>query len=146
MDTPHTQYEYPRYADGEPALSQIEAIVLERLSFSSGAVADLDEAIRVMVGGMLSRWGIAVDRRDIEIRISCPRSVENVTLNGRPRKRLNFHNIAAHTATGDTFISTSSTLPHDHMLFLRGSTHEGNYFTLGIRQPDDQSRFVSDKD
>jgi len=146
MDTPHTHPQHQNYADEEPRLSQIESIVWERLSFSAEAVADLDEAIRVMVSGMLSRWGIAVDRRDIEIRISCRRSVENITLNGRPRKRLNFHNIAAHTATKDTFISTSSTLPHDHMVFMRGATHTGNYFSMSIVQDYDKGRFVSDKD
>ena len=133
---------YPHYPDGEPTLSQIEAIIWERMEYSLDTVADLDEMIRVMVSGMMLRWGMTVDREDIEIKIRCKDSVEILTPNHKSRERINFHNLAAHLSTKAAFVSTSSSVPHDHLCLVRGNRTNGNEFTMTIWQDSDPERYA----
>lgn len=148
MDTTtHPTYTYTIPEDGPP-LTMTENIIWERILYGGTEVADVDEAIRVLVSGMLLRWGIMCDRDDIEIKIKARHCTEGITFPGRARKRLNFHNLVAHIGgIKDTIVASSREMPHDHIMFLRGNDmnpiprERRNVFSLLIVQDDDAETY-----
>lgn len=148
MDTTtHPTYTHPIPEDGPP-LTMTESIIWERIMYGGTEVADIDEAIRVLVSGMLLRWGIMCDRDEIEIKIKARHCTEGITFPGRARKRLNLNNIVAHIGgIKDTIVASSGETPEDHIMFLRGNRESPvqrerrNVFSLLIVQDDDKEMY-----